>query len=43
MGGRIDNSANDGRKGPYVFRLHSQNMHLMGDLLPGVDETPRFS
>ncbi|KAF7812510.1 uncharacterized protein G2W53_033486 [Senna tora] len=42
MGGRIDNSANDGR-GPYVFRLHGQNMHLIGDLLPKADETPRFS
>ncbi|KAF7826327.1 ATP-dependent DNA helicase PIF1 [Senna tora] len=42
MGGRIHNSTNDG-KGPDVFRLHSQNMHLMGDLLPGVEETPRFS
>ncbi|KAF7826959.1 uncharacterized protein G2W53_018123 [Senna tora] len=41
MGGRIDKSANDG-KGPYVFQLHGQNMHLMGDLLLGVDETPRF-
>ncbi|KAF7821239.1 uncharacterized protein G2W53_026694 [Senna tora] len=42
MGGRIDNSANDGR-GPYVFRLHGQNMHLIGDLLPKADETLRFS
>ncbi|KAF7814861.1 uncharacterized protein G2W53_028830 [Senna tora] len=42
MGGRIDNSANDGR-GPYVFCLHGQNMHLIGDLLPKADETPRFS
>ncbi|KAF7835804.1 putative transmembrane protein [Senna tora] len=42
MGGRIDNSANDGRR-PYVFRLHGQNMHLIGDLLPKADETPRFS
>ncbi|KAF7807998.1 putative PIF1 DNA helicase/replication protein A1-like protein [Senna tora] len=42
MGGRIDNSTNDGT-GPYVFRLHGQNMHLIGDLLPKADETPRFS
>ncbi|KAF7800995.1 putative PIF1 DNA helicase/replication protein A1-like protein [Senna tora] len=42
MGGQIDNSANDG-KGPYVFRLHGQNMYLIGDLLPKADEIPRFS
>ncbi|KAF7827385.1 uncharacterized protein G2W53_018549 [Senna tora] len=42
MGGKIDNSANDG-KGPYVFRLHGQNMHLMGGLFPLPDEKPRFS
>ncbi|KAF7826886.1 uncharacterized protein G2W53_018050 [Senna tora] len=41
IGGRIDNSTNDG-KGPFVFRLHGQNKHLTGDLLPGPDETPRF-
>ncbi|KAF7826876.1 uncharacterized protein G2W53_018040 [Senna tora] len=42
MGGKIKNSANDG-KGPYVFRLHGQNMLLMGGLLPLPDEKPRFS
>lgn len=28
MGGQIDNTINDGR-GPYVFRLHGQNYHLI--------------
>ncbi|KAF7812271.1 uncharacterized protein G2W53_033247 [Senna tora] len=42
MGGKIDNSTNDG-EGPYMFRLHGQNMHLMGGLLPEDDESPRFS
>ncbi|KAF7812123.1 uncharacterized protein G2W53_033099 [Senna tora] len=42
MGGKIDHSVNNG-KGPYVFRLNGQNMHLMGGLLPCQDERPRFS
>ncbi|KAF7808055.1 uncharacterized protein G2W53_040216 [Senna tora] len=42
MGGKVDNSTNDG-KGPYVYRLHGQNMHLMGGLLPDDGENPQFS
>ncbi|KAF7808150.1 ATP-dependent DNA helicase PIF1 [Senna tora] len=42
MGGKVDNSTNDG-KGPYVYRLHGQNMHLIGGLLPDDGENPQFS
>ncbi|KAF7835735.1 uncharacterized protein G2W53_010594 [Senna tora] len=42
MGGEVDHSINNG-KGPYVFRLHGQNMHLLGSLLPSDDEPPKFS
>ncbi|KAF7814740.1 uncharacterized protein G2W53_028709 [Senna tora] len=41
MGGKIDHFNNG--KGPYVFRLNGQNMHLMGGLLPYQDERPKFS
>ncbi|CAN7008375.1 unnamed protein product [Brassica oleracea var. botrytis] len=33
MGGEIDASVINGR-GPYVFRLHGQNFHRIGSLLP---------
>ncbi|KAF7838994.1 uncharacterized protein G2W53_007476 [Senna tora] len=33
---------NDARR-PYVYRLHGQNMHLMGELLPDDGENPQFS
>ncbi|KAF7826476.1 uncharacterized protein G2W53_017640 [Senna tora] len=39
MGGKIDHSVNNG-KGPYVFRLHGQNMHLLGSLPPCDEEPP---
>lgn len=42
MGGKIDSSINQGR-GPYVFRLHGQNYHRMGSLLPVYGEAPKFS
>ncbi|KAF7813324.1 uncharacterized protein G2W53_034300 [Senna tora] len=42
MGGKIDHTVNNG-KGPYVFRLHGQNMHLLGSLLPCPGERPKFS
>ncbi|KAF7839544.1 DNA helicase PIF1, ATP-dependent [Senna tora] len=42
MGGKIDYTVNNG-KGPYVFRLHGQNMHLIGSLLPCNGERPKFS
>ncbi|KAF7826981.1 uncharacterized protein G2W53_018145 [Senna tora] len=42
MGGKVDNSTNDGKE-PYVYRLHGQNMHLMGGLLPDDGENPQFS
>lgn len=29
--------------GPYVFRLHEQNYHKMGSLLPSLGEQPRFT
>ncbi|KAF7826880.1 uncharacterized protein G2W53_018044 [Senna tora] len=42
MGGKIDHLVNQG-KGPYVFRLHDQNMHLLGSLIPCDGERSKFS
>ncbi|XP_074314363.1 uncharacterized protein LOC141649576 [Silene latifolia] len=40
MGGKIDNSVNQGRW-PYTFRLHGQNYHRIGSLLPEEGSSPK--
>ncbi|XP_020090993.1 uncharacterized protein LOC109712000 isoform X3 [Ananas comosus] len=42
MGGQIDSTINQGG-GPYVFKLHGQNCHMIGSLLPTQGSRPRFS
>lgn len=42
MGGQIDTSLNNG-KSPSVFRMHGQNYHLIGSLIPTVGEPPKFA
>ncbi|XP_013639786.1 PREDICTED: uncharacterized protein LOC106345068 [Brassica oleracea var. oleracea] len=42
MGGEIDASVNNGR-GPFVFRLHGQNFHQIGSLLPEEGLPPAFT
>ena len=42
MGGKIDHSVNKGR-GPYCFRLHGENYHVAGTLLPKPNNPPKFS
>ena len=42
MGGKIDNSVNNGR-GPYVFKISGQNYHRIGSLLPNAESIPKFS
>lgn len=42
MGGKVDSSINNGR-GPYVYRLHGQNYHRIGSLLPIEGSIPKFS
>ncbi|KAM3367371.1 hypothetical protein ACQJBY_016147 [Aegilops geniculata] len=42
MGGVVDKEINT-RKGPYVFRLHGQNYHHIGTLLPEGTDKPRFA
>ena len=42
MGGRIDNSVNDGRS-PYVFRINGSNHHKIGSLLPRSGLHPAFA
>ncbi|XP_019171017.1 PREDICTED: uncharacterized protein LOC109166532 [Ipomoea nil] len=42
MGGKIDRAINNG-SAPPVFRLHGQNFHLMGSLLPGAGDRPKFA
>lgn len=42
LGGKIDHAINNGR-GLYCFRLHGQNYHSIGSLLPDSGEKPKFS
>ncbi|CAH9126445.1 unnamed protein product [Cuscuta epithymum] len=42
MGGRIETSINKG-KGPPIFKLHGQNYHLIGSLIPTVGSIPKFA
>ncbi|XP_031108530.1 uncharacterized protein LOC116013005 [Ipomoea triloba] len=42
MGGKIDRTVNVGTSPP-VFRLHGQNFHLMGSLLPQQGQRPKFA
>ncbi|XP_042055739.1 uncharacterized protein LOC121800221 [Salvia splendens] len=42
LGGKIDNSLNTGRAPP-IFRLHGQNYHLIGSLLPLDGCSPKFA
>lgn len=42
MGGYIDKSVNTSSTPP-VFRLHGQNYHRIGSLLPSDSQTPKFS
>ncbi|XP_021770772.1 uncharacterized protein LOC110734963 [Chenopodium quinoa] len=42
MGGRIDNTVNDGR-GPYVYRISGSNYHRIGTLLPEPGTGPKFA
>ncbi|XP_033134461.1 uncharacterized protein LOC117127850 [Brassica rapa] len=42
MGGKIDYDINSGN-GPFTFRMHGQNYHRMGSLLPAEGDIPRFA
>lgn len=42
MGGKIDSSTNNGNSPP-VFKLHGQNYHLLGSLMPVEGTTPKFA
>lgn len=42
MGGKIDHSLNKGN-GPPIFRLHGQNYHLIGSMLPKDGCPPKFA
>ncbi|XP_023741901.2 uncharacterized protein LOC111889982 [Lactuca sativa] len=41
MAGKIDHTVKSGG-GPYVYRMHGQNYHIAGSLLPQDGESPRF-
>ncbi|GJR36588.1 hypothetical protein Tco_1212272, partial [Tanacetum coccineum] len=41
LGGTQDTSVNTGR-GPYCYRLHGENKHRIGDLLPEEGKPPKF-
>ncbi|KAL3625913.1 hypothetical protein CASFOL_030442 [Castilleja foliolosa] len=42
MGGKVDHNINRG-SGPPIFRLHGQNYHLIGCLLPEDGAAPKFA
>nr|XP_043616301.1 uncharacterized protein LOC122588246 [Erigeron canadensis] len=41
MGGKVDHTVNDG-SGPYTYKLHGQNFHTAGSLVPQSGEPPKF-
>lgn len=41
MAGKVDHAINSGGA-PYVYRMHGQNYHIAGSLLPEEGELPRF-
>nr|XP_043633374.1 uncharacterized protein LOC122604555 [Erigeron canadensis] len=41
MGGKIDHTYNKGG-GPYNFRMHGQNYHSIGSLMPRTGQKPKF-
>lgn len=43
MGGKIDHAINRRGRGPFVFRLHGQNYHSIGTLLPKESKPPKFA
>ncbi|CAH9085626.1 unnamed protein product, partial [Cuscuta epithymum] len=42
MGGRVEGNVNRGRSPP-IFKLHGQNYHLIGSLLPPPGARPKFA
>lgn len=42
LGGKVDSLTND-RRGPYNFRIHGQNYHKLGSLVPPNGHMPKFS
>ena len=42
MGGKVDKKVNNGH-GPWIYRMHGQNYHLMGSLGPKENDIPKFS
>ncbi|GJT06054.1 hypothetical protein Tco_0840516 [Tanacetum coccineum] len=42
MGGKVDDMVNYGR-GLFCYRIHDENYHRVGSLLPGTDKTPKFA
>ncbi|XP_054782009.1 uncharacterized protein LOC129289243 [Prosopis cineraria] len=42
MGGKVDKRVNNGR-GPYVYCINGQNMHMIGSVLPVEGAPPKFS
>ncbi|CAH9063416.1 unnamed protein product [Cuscuta europaea] len=42
LGGKVQKELNNSG-GPYVYRMHGQNYHLMGSLLPVDSSKPKFS
>ncbi|KAL6572326.1 hypothetical protein OROMI_013284 [Orobanche minor] len=42
LGGKIDSNPNMGTSPP-IFKLHGQNYHLIGSLMPTEDQAPKFA
>lgn len=43
MGAKVDYALLRGGGSPYTFRIHGQNDHSIGSLLPGERRQPKFS
>ncbi|GJR11205.1 putative PIF1 DNA helicase/replication protein A1-like protein [Tanacetum coccineum] len=42
IGGKVDDTVNYGR-GPFCYRIHGENYHRLGSLLPQTGKTPKFA
>ncbi|TDL22958.1 hypothetical protein BD410DRAFT_703287, partial [Rickenella mellea] len=43
LGGKFDNSINQGRRGPWIYRLHGAMYHNSGGLLPREGKNPVYA
>ena len=43
VGRKLDETVNQGGRGPYVFKLHGELIHQVGSLLPSEEDQPKYA